>query len=153
RLAPLLPFLRGVRHLIVMPSRALAGVPIEVLVAFGRPGGAPALVVSYAPSGSMFARLSSPRSQAVEATRLLALGDPAFPRPAKEKSAATPPDHGIAILAVESHSTADLFGIRPGDVLLEYDGKVLSVLARSSSGIFFRRVVRGFLSTHEQPFE
>jgi CHAT domain-containing protein len=42
-----------------------------------------------------------------------------------ERPAATPPDHGIAILTVVPHSTAYLFGIKPGDVLLEYNGKAL----------------------------
>jgi Flp pilus assembly protein TadD len=125
RLAPLMPHLKGVKHLIVLPSQALAGVPIETWVASGSHGDAPDLVVSYAPSGSMFARLTAPRSQALGPPRLLALGDPAFPKPAQREAAPSPPDHGIAILAVMPHSTADLFGIKPGDVLLEYNGKVL----------------------------
>jgi hypothetical protein len=124
RLAPLRPYLKGVTHLIVLPSRSLAGVPIEALVA-ALPAGAPRPVVSYAPSGSMFARLSAPRSQPPSPPRLLALGDPAFPKPTKSGPAPTPPDHGIAILAVVPLSTADLFGIKAGDVLLEYNGKVL----------------------------
>jgi hypothetical protein len=124
RIAPLRPHLKGVTHLIVLPSRSLAGVPIEALVA-AFPAGAPRPVVSYAPSGSMFARLSAPHSQPSGSARLLALGDPAFPKPAPSGPAPTPPDHGIAILAVAPHGVADLFEIKPGDVLLEYNGKVL----------------------------
>jgi hypothetical protein len=116
--------LKGVTHLIVLPSQALAGVPIEALVA-ALPDGAPHPVVSYAPSGSMLARLSAPRTQPTGPPRLLALGDPAFPKPARSGPAPAPPDHGIAILAVVPHSTADLFGIKACDVLLEYNGKVL----------------------------
>src|SRR5262249_51863821 len=82
-------------------------------------------VVSYAPSGSMLARLSAPRFRPPGPPRLLALGDPAFPQPTNRESALAPPDHGIAILAVMPHSMADLFGIKPGDVLLEYNGKAL----------------------------
>jgi Flp pilus assembly protein TadD len=124
RLEPLRSHLKGVTHLIVLPSRELAGVPIETLVA-SLPDGSPRPIVSYAPSGSMFARLSAPRSQPSGPPRLLALGDPAFPKPAPSGPAPTPPDHGIAILAVVPQSTADIFGIKTGDVLLEYNGKAL----------------------------
>jgi CHAT domain-containing protein len=124
RLAPLRPHLTGVKHMIILPSWALAGVPVEGLVA-ALPDGLPRPVVSYAPSGSMLARLSAPRTQPTGPPRLLALGDPAFPRPAPSGPAPAPPDHGIAVLAVAPHSTADLFGIKPGDVLLEYNGKSL----------------------------
>jgi tetratricopeptide (TPR) repeat protein len=124
RLAPLWPHLKGVTHVIVLPSRSLAGIPVEVLVA-SLPDGSPRPVVSYAPSGSMFARLSAPRSQPPGPPRLLAVGDPAFPKPAPSGPAPTPPAHGIAIVAVLPHSIADLFGIKPGDVLLEYNGKSL----------------------------
>jgi CHAT domain-containing protein len=36
-----------------------------------------------------------------------------------------PPDHGVAIVAVEPHGTADLLGLKAGDVLLEYNRQVL----------------------------
>jgi hypothetical protein len=98
RLAPLMPHVEGTKHLIVLPSRALAGVPIEALVS-GLPAGSPRPLISYAPSGSMFARLGAPRSEPSGPPRLLALGDPAFPKPASSDPAPTPPDHGIAILA------------------------------------------------------
>jgi tetratricopeptide (TPR) repeat protein len=124
RVAPLRSHLKGVTHLIVLPSQALAGEPIEALVA-ALPDGAPHPVVSYVPSGSMFGRLSAPRSQPSGPPRLLDLGDPAFPTAAPNGPAPAPPDHGIAILAVVPHGTADLFGIKAGDVLLEYNGKVL----------------------------
>jgi CHAT domain-containing protein/tetratricopeptide (TPR) repeat protein len=127
RLAPLMPHLKSVKHLIVLPSRSLAGVPIEALVAALPDGSAPP-VVSYAPSGSMFARLRAPHSQPSGPPRLLALGDPAFPKAAPNRPAPAPPDHGIPILAVAPHGVADLFDLRPGDVVLEYNGKVLSTV-------------------------
>jgi hypothetical protein len=102
----------------------LAGVPVEALVE-ALPEISPRPVVSYAPSGSMLARLGAPRSRPPGPARLLALGDPVFPRPAPNGPPPTPPDHGIAILAIAPHSTADLFGLRAGDVLLEYNGKAL----------------------------
>jgi Flp pilus assembly protein TadD len=124
RLAPLLAHLRGAKHLIVLPSRALAGVPVETMIA-AMPAGSLRPIVSYAPSGSMFARLTAPRSQPSGPPRLLALGDPAFPTAAPNRPAPAPPDHGIPILAVAPHGVADLFDIKPGDVLLEYNGKIL----------------------------
>src|SRR5262249_44776192 len=106
----------------------LAGVPIEALVKV-LPAGSPRPIVSYAPSGSMFARLSALRPQPSGPLRLLALGDPAFPKPAPTGPAPPPPDPGIAIPAVVPHGTADLFGIKAGDVLLEYNGKMLQSLS------------------------
>jgi CHAT domain-containing protein/Flp pilus assembly protein TadD len=128
RLAPLMPRLNGVKHLIILPSRALAGVPIETLIAAGQRGDSLSLVVSYAPSGSLLTRLSAPRSQPPGPARLLALGDPAFPKPAPSGPAPAPPKRGIAIQEVAANSTADLFGIQAGDVLLEYNGKALEAI-------------------------
>jgi CHAT domain-containing protein len=128
RIAPLRPDLKGVTHLIVLPSQSLAGVPIEALFA-ALPDGALHSVVSYAPSGSIFARLSAPHSRPSESPRLLALGDPAFPEAAPNGSAPAPPDHGIPILAVAPEGVADLFDLQPGDVLLEYNGKVLKTMS------------------------
>jgi CHAT domain-containing protein/tetratricopeptide (TPR) repeat protein len=123
RIGPLRRHLEGVHRLIVLPSPALAGVPVEALLA-GDPG--PELAVSYAPSATMFARLARPRNQGHEPPSLLAVGDPAYPPPEAEGPAPTPPDAGIAVVRVEPNGLADLYGIRPGDVLLEYDGTKLS---------------------------
>jgi CHAT domain-containing protein len=72
-----------VKHLIVLPSPVLAGIPIEALLEV-RPQGSPRFVVSYAPSGTMFAWLQEQREKRkVEADQprtLLALGDPIPPR-------------------------------------------------------------------------
>jgi tetratricopeptide (TPR) repeat protein len=123
RIGPLRPHLEGVHRLIVLPSPALAGVPVEALLA-AEPG--PDLVVSYAPSASMFARLARPSDQGHEPPSLLAVGDPAYPPPEAESPAPIPPAAGIAVLRVEPNGLADLYGIRPGDVLLEYDGTKLA---------------------------
>src|SRR5262249_30245574 len=123
RIAPLRRHLEGVHRLIVLPSPALAGVLVEALLA-SEPG--PELVVSYAPSASLFARLARPGDQGHEPPSLLAVGDPAYPPPEAEGPAPTPPDTGIAVLRVEPNGLADLYGIRPGDVLLAYDGTKLA---------------------------
>jgi tetratricopeptide (TPR) repeat protein len=128
RLDPLLPHLDSIKQLIILPSQDLAGLPAEVLIAAG-PLELSKLVVSYAPSGTMFARLIQPHSGDSGSPRLLALGDPAYRRPEPEATPPKPPDHGIAILAVEPYGVAHLAGIERGDVLLEYNGKVLKSAA------------------------
>jgi CHAT domain-containing protein len=112
-----------VRHLIVLPSPGLSGLPLEALLA-ARSAEGRSFVVSYAPSGTMLTRLRRSRPDPSGPTRLLALGDPAFP-PANPEPPPPPPDHGVAVLAVEPNGPAGLFGVRPGDVLLEYNGQVL----------------------------
>ncbi|HXG12700.1 MAG TPA: CHAT domain-containing tetratricopeptide repeat protein [Gemmataceae bacterium] len=66
------PHLAAVRHLIVLPSAALAGIPVEALTEHH--------LVSYTPSGTMFAWLQEqrPARDRIGDVRLLALGDPAF---------------------------------------------------------------------------
>ncbi len=85
-LGPLEPHLasRGdlpaVTHLIVLPSLALSGVPIEAL-ADAPADKRPRYIVSYAPSARIFAWIRGrPRESAgsSRAPRLLALGDPLF---------------------------------------------------------------------------
>ncbi len=78
RLAPLEPRLGRVRRLIVLPSPDLAGVPIEVLLAARADRRPP--VVSYAPSGTMFAQLGKEKAHRSRATKLLAVGDPLYDR-------------------------------------------------------------------------
>ncbi len=98
------------RHLIVVPVSAMAGVPVEVLSERYR--------VSYAPSGTLFARLVH---RPLTEPTLLALGDPNFALP----DAGPPPespDHGLYLALVLPGGTAARIGLRPGDVLLRYAG-------------------------------
>ncbi len=112
-----------VQHLIILPSAALAGIPIEALLE-ARPGGPPRPVVSYVPSGTMFAWLQERRRDAAarpeQPRRLLAFGDPVPlpPNPPGPK----PPDQGVLVQWVGARSIAEDAGIRAGDVLLEYAG-------------------------------
>jgi CHAT domain-containing protein/tetratricopeptide (TPR) repeat protein len=93
RLAPLAAVLGAtghlpaVRHLIVLPSPALAGVPVEALIE-AQPKDSPRYTVSYAPSGTMFAWLQERRQLKLKdqgdrsgPPRLLALGDPTGVQP------------------------------------------------------------------------
>jgi CHAT domain-containing protein/tetratricopeptide (TPR) repeat protein len=84
RLAPLGKYLGAanglpaVRRLVVLPSPALAGVPVEALLAAGKAD----FTVSYAPSGTLFAYLQQRRQESKpRPARLLALGDPLFAQP------------------------------------------------------------------------
>jgi CHAT domain-containing protein/tetratricopeptide (TPR) repeat protein len=80
--------LPAVTRLIVLPPRALAGVPIEAMVD-SRPDGRPKYTVSYTLSATSFVRVRAKRRQGASANRLtgadsprlLALGDPVFTAP------------------------------------------------------------------------
>lgn len=126
RLGPVEPHLEGVKRVVVVNSPGLAGVPVEVLFATRGKGGEPGPVVSYAPSASMYVYLAGKPRPVDRPATLLALGDPAYLEPkSTQDKAPTPPDHGLLVVTVAPNGNADLFGVRPGDVLLEYNGKTL----------------------------
>jgi tetratricopeptide (TPR) repeat protein len=130
RLVPLAPCLGAgdglppVRHLIVLPSRMLAGVPVEPLVA-SLPDGMPRYTVSYVPSGTMFAWLQENRpadgGTKSRSPRLLILGDLILDRP-EPPPPPKPPDRGVLVIGVVPNSDAARRGLEPGDVLLNYAG-------------------------------
>ena len=119
-LPPLRPHLAAagkqpaVKRLVVVPTRFMSAMPVELL--------APDLVVSYAPSGTIFAQLAA-RHRALSAESMLALGDPVFPPLARKLS--TPPSTGLFVNAVLYGSSAAQAGVRDGDVLLLYDDVAL----------------------------
>jgi hypothetical protein len=53
---------------------------------------------------------------------LLAVADPAYPKPKGDAPTPEPPAAGLAVARVVPNGNADLNGIREGDVLLNYAG-------------------------------
>ncbi len=125
RLEPLRPHLEGIRRLVVVASPGLAGVPLEVPMA-ARPDPAwDRITVAYAPSASLFAYIAGKPSTRDRVPTLLALADPDYPERRDDGPAPAPPDAGLAIARVVPLGSADLNGIRTGDVLLAYAGTAL----------------------------
>jgi tetratricopeptide (TPR) repeat protein len=124
RLRPLEPHLAAtdrlpaVRHLVVVPAGRLAAIPLEVLT--------DRYTVSYAPSGTVFARLRE-QHRPLEARGLLAVADPNFRTP---DAAALPlPEYGLYLAVVLPDGKAARAGLRSGDVLLRYGGTQLNTEA------------------------
>jgi tetratricopeptide (TPR) repeat protein len=116
RLGPLVKHLAArdglpaVRHLIVLPSAALAGIPAEV-IAEGR-------TISYALSGTLHAHLHKQPRPTTEG--LLALADPIFELPGVKDRPAPLPPAGVLLTLVTPGSNAATAGLQPNDVLLRY---------------------------------
>jgi tetratricopeptide (TPR) repeat protein len=125
RLAPLTSHLGpagdlpAVRRLVVVPVGVMAGVPVEVL--------SDHYLVSYAPSGSVLARLAQ-KHRPLETPTLLALGDPNFALPSAGPPPA-PPEHGLYLSLVLPDGNAARAGLRAGDILLSYAGRKLTTKA------------------------
>ncbi len=96
------------RRLIVLPSRAMAGIPIEALLAADD-----TRTVSYAPSATVFKYLrEQPRPD--RHAGLLALGDPVYERPDTSSEPKPLPDHGLLVNVVVPGSNAATHGLKPG---------------------------------------
>jgi hypothetical protein len=108
--------LPAVRRLVVVPVGVMAGIPVEVLD--------DRYLVSYAPSGSILARLAQ-KHRPLSQPRLLALGDPNFELP-QAAPPPKPPEHGLYLSVVLPGSNAARAGLRGGDILLRYGGKQLT---------------------------
>jgi hypothetical protein len=137
--------LPAARRLIVLPSRAMAGIPVEALLAAdakhqneqapsatilarraseGATTEQPTWTVSYAPSATVFKYLrQQPRPN--RHAGFLALGDPVYERADRSSEPKPVPDHGLLVNMVAPGSNAATHGLKPGDVLLAYNGTVL----------------------------
>jgi tetratricopeptide (TPR) repeat protein len=99
-----------VRHLVVLPSIALAGVPLEAVVEDR--------TISYAASGTLYAHLR--KLPAVKSAGLLALGDPVFEPAATAVKERSLPTGGVLLTLVQPGSNAAVAGLRPDDVVQKY---------------------------------
>ena len=107
------------RRLIVLPSRTIAGIPVEAMLAPGD-----TRTVSYAPSGTVLKFLrEQPRPD--RHAGLVALGDPVYDRPESSSDPTPLPDHGLLVNVVVPGSNAATQGLKSGDVLVAYDGTAL----------------------------
>jgi tetratricopeptide (TPR) repeat protein len=122
RLAPLARHLAAhdrlpaVRHLIVLPSAALAGVPVEVF--------SEDHTVSYAHSGTLFAHLRT--QPKVTTAGLFGVADPIFEARSADGKGKPLPPAGVLLTVVPPGSNAAGARLKSGDVLLSYNGKALS---------------------------
>ena len=108
------------RRLIVLSSRAMAGIPIEAIMALND-----TRTVSYSPSATVFKYLrEQPRRD--RHAGLLALGDPVYENPDASSEPKPLPDHGLLVNVVAPDSNAATHGITAGDVLLAYNGIALN---------------------------
>jgi CHAT domain-containing protein/tetratricopeptide (TPR) repeat protein len=107
------------RRLIVLPSPALAGIPIEAILAPDD-----TRTVSYAPSATVWKYLrEQPRPD--RHAGLLALGDPVFQPSDSSRQPKPLPDHGLLVTLVAPGSNAKIHDVKAGDVLLAYNGVAL----------------------------
>ena len=108
------------RRLVILPSRAMAGIPVEALLAPDD-----ARTVSYTPSATVFKYLrEQPRHD--RRAGLLALGDPVYEHPDSSSEPQPLPDHGLLVNVVAPGSNAATRGLKPGDVLLACNGRALT---------------------------
>ena len=81
--------------------------------------------MSYAPSATVFKYLrEQPRPD--RHAGLLALGDPVYERPDASSEPKPLPDHGLLVNVITPGSNAATHGLKPGDVLLAYNGQKLN---------------------------
>jgi CHAT domain-containing protein/tetratricopeptide (TPR) repeat protein len=109
RLAPLDKHLQGVARLFVVPVRAVARVPLEVLT--------DRYNIVYVPSGTFLARLK--KGAVLFPGPLLAVGNPVFDDATQPADAPLPPG-GLLVKQVLAGGNGARAALQPGDVLLKY---------------------------------
>jgi hypothetical protein len=109
------------RRLIVLPSRAMAGIPVEVLLALDD-----TRTMSYAPSATVLFKYLREQPRPARHAGLLALGDPVYQSPDSSSEPKPLPDHGLLVNIVIPGSNAATHGLNPEDVLLAYNGIALN---------------------------
>lgn len=110
--------LPAVRHLIVLPSPKMDGLPFDVV--------ADGYTVSYAPSGTIYTYLQQQKRP--ESQDLLAVADPVFEKPKTDSPEPKLPAGGVLIDVVTPGSAAATAELKAGDVLLRYAGTELNSL-------------------------
>lgn len=117
RVAPLLPHLSAtdslpkVKRLVILHSRSMAAVPVELLT--------DEFSISYSPSPSIAALLQRQKKSSGSALQFLAVGNPVFQSP---DSQIEPPDHGLLMYHIIPGSNAQKNGFAAWDILLTYNG-------------------------------
>jgi hypothetical protein len=97
----------------------MVGIPLEALLARKD-----TRTVCYAPSATVFTYLrKQPRPD--RHAGLLTLGDPVFERPNSSSLPRPLPGHGLLVNLVLRGSNSANHGVKPGDVLLAYNGMAL----------------------------
>ena len=123
------PRLQAARRIFVAPHRSLHRLPFEALVTEVR-NGKPLYwldagpEISYVPSGTALHWLRKRAKEASDdktALDLLAVGDPRGLDALPEL-----PEQGVFVVKVKDAGPGAQAGIRPGDVLVSYDGKPLT---------------------------
>jgi tetratricopeptide (TPR) repeat protein len=109
------------RRLIVLPSRAMAGIPVEALLALDD-----TRTVSYAPSATVLFKYLREQPRPERHAGLLALGDPVYQRHDASSEPQPLPDRGLLVNMVIPGSNAATHGLKPGDILLAYNGITLN---------------------------
>jgi CHAT domain-containing protein len=78
RIGPVAETLSGIDHLVVMPSGAMLGVPVEALADGDGVFVGERFVVSYAPSATIYTWLHEQSGESTKGGRMLLVGDPPF---------------------------------------------------------------------------